>query len=80
MQDVNYIQQNTTPTTNTLESDCTPSLTHATRVSPATVSFFIQRKRENLVIWLVILFYEHVKRSYNENGNLINFYCLFVTF
>lgn len=39
-QDVNYIQQNTTTTTNTLESDCTPSLTHATRVSPATVSLY----------------------------------------
>lgn len=46
-QDVNYIQQNTTSTTNTLESDCTPSLTHATRVSPATVSLY-ERERKYL--------------------------------
>lgn len=39
-QDVAYVhsQQNTPTTPTTSESECTPNITHATRVSPATVS------------------------------------------
>lgn len=38
-QDVTYIQQNTPTTPTNSESEGTPSLSHATRVSPATVNF-----------------------------------------
>lgn len=40
-QDVTYIQQNTPTTPTNSESEGTPSLSHATRVSPATVNFKI---------------------------------------
>ncbi|KAJ6638550.1 Transcription factor RFX3 [Pseudolycoriella hygida] len=66
--DVNYIQQNTTSTASTLESDCTPSLTHATRVSPATVAWLMENYETAEGVSLPrSTLYNHYMRHCNEH-------------
>ncbi|XP_037029042.1 DNA-binding protein RFX2 isoform X3 [Bradysia coprophila] len=66
--DVNYIQQSTTTTTNSLESDCTPSLTHATRVSPATVAWLMENYETAEGVSLPrSTLYNHYMRHCNEH-------------
>ncbi|XP_055307197.1 transcription factor RFX3 [Sitodiplosis mosellana] len=68
--DVAYVhnQQNTPTTPTTSESDCTPNIAHATRVSPATVSWLMENYETAEGVSLPrSTLYNHYMRHCNEH-------------